>query len=85
MSGFSMTPALLRLDRKGVIFTPHQNAYMLPHWQLVPEADMKASASEMRRMQMEKCPQHGQEVDFFDDPEYDYERHYYTSDHRETL
>ena len=46
---------------------------------------MQASAAEMREMQIEKCPMHGQEVDFFDDPEYDYERQYYMSDHSETL
>ena len=79
MSGFSLTPALLRLDRPGVIFTPHQNAYMLPHWQLVPETDMQRMAEEMRQMQIERCPRKGQEVDFFDDPTSDYERHYYTN------
>lgn len=79
MSGFSLTPALLRLDRPGVIFTPHQNAYMLPHWQLVPETDMQRMAEEMRQMQIERCPLKGQEVEFFDDPTRDYERHYYTN------
>uniref|UniRef100_A0A7S3P5N5 Uncharacterized protein n=1 Tax=Amphora coffeiformis TaxID=265554 RepID=A0A7S3P5N5_9STRA len=76
-SGFSMVPAILRLKKPGVIFTPHKHAYMLPHWELVPEIFMQQTAAEMKAMQMERCPFNGTEVTGFNDPLYDYDRHYY--------
>jgi hypothetical protein len=76
-SGFSMVPAILRLKRPGVIFTPFWHAYMLPHWELVSESLMQQTADEMKAMQIERCPMNGTEVNGFHDPTTDYDRHYY--------
>jgi hypothetical protein len=76
-SGFSMLAALLRLNKPGVIFTPHPHAYMLPHWELVEESFMQQTALEMKVMQIQKCPQNGTEIYDFNNPMTDYDRHYY--------
>ena len=70
-SGFSMVPALLRLDKPGMVLTPHRFAPYLPHWDVVSEDLMRQTAAEMKAMQIERCPLNGTEVTQYDEDEHD--------------
>lgn len=55
-SAFSLVPALLRFDRDGTIFTPHQFAHALPHWQVLDSSFMETTEMDMKQLQAQKCP-----------------------------